>query len=410
MASNATPPRRLEHLDGLRGFAALIVIFHHLVMAFCPDFGNGNVHFVGRNGWMPLSPLSLLWAGNLCVAIFFTLSGYVLAPSILKTGSSFVALVVRRLVRLTPPVFAALLFAYAIWDLGLMHNVEAAPLGYSVAWLGTFYPGTPHFLQIFTDMTWMPVKNSKIAFDPPMWTMHPEYIGSFGIFVVYLALRRYRIARICALLALVPLVWGGWYVDFVGGALLSEIEFTNLSMRRRLIFGIFTLIIAADFGLFTWSYGPGGRMYFADYLPGLVFGGNANGAHQLGGIAILAAICLSGVAQRLLSWRPAVFLGHNSFGIYLLHFPIVCSAGSYVFARLRPDDGFWIAFPTAAIVTIVPTILLAIVFTHFIDGPSNTLSHRAGKTADKYLMPLWNRITTAHVGKTWRRVPHGPAS
>jgi peptidoglycan/LPS O-acetylase OafA/YrhL len=147
-----------------------------------------------------------------------------------------------------------------------------------------------------------------------------------------------------------------------------------------------------------------------DWLPHQLIGYQADQAHQLAAIVLLAGLLMSATAQRALSWRPAVALGHRSFAIYLLHFPILFSAGAFAFASLREPYGFWAAFGAAGLATIIPTLFLAALFTRYVDAPSNTLSHLASKRLDKYALPLWNRITTAFVGKIWRHVPHGRAS
>jgi len=83
--------RRYAALDGLRGFAALAVLFSHLV-PLAP-----SLHVVTREewhqplslpqDWLTYSPLHLWWLGTEAVYLFFVLSGFVLALPFVQAGS-----------------------------------------------------------------------------------------------------------------------------------------------------------------------------------------------------------------------------------------------------------------------------------------------------------------------------------
>ena len=87
-------PERLPSLDGLRGFAALVVLTHHVVMAGVPLLAAAYVagSHTAVPGWadvLTYSPLHLLWAGEEFVLVFFALSGFVLTmPTVRGRGFS----------------------------------------------------------------------------------------------------------------------------------------------------------------------------------------------------------------------------------------------------------------------------------------------------------------------------------
>src|SRR6476646_2510203 len=84
------PARHLPGLDGLRGIAALIVVFLHGTL------------FIGSVGFMP-------HAACLAVDFFFLLSGFVIAHAYderLKCGMTWRQFMTVRIIRLYPMLFA----------------------------------------------------------------------------------------------------------------------------------------------------------------------------------------------------------------------------------------------------------------------------------------------------------------
>ena len=72
---NPTIPK-LKYIEGLRGLAAIIVVFHHYTLAFYPalNFAYSNQTHIG-DGKIELfiahSPLNLCYNGGFAVCIFF---------------------------------------------------------------------------------------------------------------------------------------------------------------------------------------------------------------------------------------------------------------------------------------------------------------------------------------------------
>ena len=108
---------RFAYLDGLRGWAALLVVFHHGIIAI--DFalytgqpsesrGRGDLWLSGT----PFVPLAA--SGNLAVCIFFALSGFVLTHAYINSRQYWLSLVARRYLRLGLPMLAGCLFAWML--------------------------------------------------------------------------------------------------------------------------------------------------------------------------------------------------------------------------------------------------------------------------------------------------------
>lgn len=107
---------RVGALDGLRGLAALVVVFHHVLMSnphFPAPEGDGSV-VMDKAWFMTWSPLHLFWEGTVAVMVFFVLSGYALSLASYRTPASWLAYYPSRLVRLYVPVALSLVVALAL--------------------------------------------------------------------------------------------------------------------------------------------------------------------------------------------------------------------------------------------------------------------------------------------------------
>lgn len=131
-----TKPRKLyptSYLDGLRGVAALFVVFHHYAINFtASSFDGWHTGEPGSHDWFFLFPLvRVIHSGRFMVIIFFIISGYVLSLQGLKLArsgdkekllDSLTSSVFRRWIRLHVPVIASTFLAFllargAVWTL-----------------------------------------------------------------------------------------------------------------------------------------------------------------------------------------------------------------------------------------------------------------------------------------------------
>ena len=112
--------KRVQSFDGLRGVAALVVVFHHLLLTqvwFADRVGLGALgskgHFIlSIHNLFEYTPVHIFYGGTEAVVIFFVLSGYVLINPVNK--SNFSSYVRNRLMRLYVPIFAAVILASAL--------------------------------------------------------------------------------------------------------------------------------------------------------------------------------------------------------------------------------------------------------------------------------------------------------
>lgn len=150
--TSGRPPRQLRstaYLDGLRGFAALLVYFgHHELWAHDsikpePIFENA-FGYEGRRYFVALPGIRTFFSGgHFAVSIFFVMSGYVLSRKPLQLihsgnhngfGENVASALFRRWLRLFIPVICLTFFYMCSWHLGVRTDVEPMPTFRAELW------------------------------------------------------------------------------------------------------------------------------------------------------------------------------------------------------------------------------------------------------------------------------------
>ena len=131
--------KRIDYLDGVRGWASLVVLFYH---AFWETFG--KVMPVFRNPWT-----SFALDGHLAVFVFFVLSGDALSTAWFSRPSAgmLARQVSRRYFRLTIPILMSCLLVYLLMISRMTHHEAGfAAVGRS-DWIGRALPFEPELLR-----------------------------------------------------------------------------------------------------------------------------------------------------------------------------------------------------------------------------------------------------------------------
>lgn len=367
--ASATPtiqPRiRLHHLDGLRGLAALYVVFNHTWLA-------SRANFAGQAApsWFKLT--SIFYPGHFAVDVFIVLSGYCLMLPVLKTAqgtiqNGFGYYIARRAKRILPPYYAALLLTLALMALvpGLRQHTGAGDS--HTAWQAEAMPGAilSHlFLLHNLNPNWI------FRISSPLWSVATEWQIYFLFPALLLPLwRRFGTAVTVAVgfavgAATLALHWQDacfWYLGLfalgMGGAAvnfpprLSPANVKTENNNRWLGYGL--LLLAALFTLAMMKHYHIMRPAF-DLVVGvatmLLLVHCANSARE-------PEARRHSLLLRLLSAPAVVALGGFSYSLYLTHAPLVACFGLLVAHRgLSPTLLF------ALYMLVVPPIVVALAY------------------------------------------------
>jgi peptidoglycan/LPS O-acetylase OafA/YrhL len=367
---------RIPALDGIRGVAALAVLFSHLLdvrpeLAWTvyepreqPDSLWGKV--------LTYTPLHVAWDGTSAVYLFYVLSGFVLAvPMFDASLAAWVRYFPRRLVRIYLPVFVSV--GLGLGWMALVPRVSRPGAGY---WLNS-HPSSVSPGDVLSDLLLFPTPG---RINGALWSLKSEVVFSLTLPVYVLALRKCRLRLgLPAVLALI--VAGAWTNQpaamflpmFAVGVLLARDRdcLTTLGDRlsRRLPRSWGWLFLALALCLSS-SY------WMAAALP--LRGSAGSAALALGrggqvlGAALLIFLALSWrPAERTLDSRPVQWLGARSFSLYLVQEPIVVSI-----ALLLPRPGDIVGVGAASLLAIWGATQA---FYVLVERPSHQLSRRVAR-------------------------------
>ena len=322
-AAFADSKKHYEILDGLRGVAALLVVFYHIFEGL--SFAAGGTVITTINH------------GYLAVDFFFILSGFVIGYAYddrwgrtMTLGGFFK----RRLIRLHPMLV-----------MGVVLGAVTYLLQGSVQWDGTRMPLSMVMLAMLLALFMIPAvpgapndvrgNGEMFPLNGPSWSLFFEYIGNilYGLFIHRLST---RVLRLLVVLLGIGLAWFalfdvvgygmigvGWTLDgwnFFGGLLRMLFPFTlgmllsrNFRpMRVRGAFWICSLVLLV--------------LFCVPYIDGKA-GISLNGLFEVFCIFLvfpfLVRLGASGSLTDGVSTRVCKFMGDISFPLYAVHYPIM---------------------------------------------------------------------------------------
>lgn len=364
---------KIAYLDGFRGLAACVVVVSHFFQVFAPSVFEGKpeiAHFPFE-GFAARTPLNLMFNGNFSVCVFFVLSGYVLSWRYFRTKDKMYiyASALRRFFRLAIPATLSVCLAFAAMRLGLgfFDNIRQA----TQSSMPDPFTASPRFLVMVQEALFHTFFTYGSAYNPVLWTMTYELLGSFLIFGFLLTLGRSKL-RILGYAVLAVLLVDSYYLGFVLGMVLSDLSYSGRD-RLAAFLPPWTVPLLLGAGLYLGSFpyvGTGNTIYSI-----LVWRGSSAFSffvfyHTLGACLTLTALLISPRLKSLFGRRPFLYLGRISFSLYLVHFTIICSLGCYLFYQFHLLFPYGLSTALTVILTTPFIFAVAHFFNRFVDAPT----------------------------------------
>lgn len=358
-----------ELLDGLRGVAAILVLFYHIFEGFSfAEVTNGDGDGIIR----------VLNHGHIAVDFFFILSGFVISYAYddrwkkMSTWQFFK----RRLIRLHPMlVMGAIIGTMAFAFVGFEKwDGTTAPMGWVMtAMLLTMFmipavPGVPYEVRGNGEM---------FPLNGPAWSLFFEYIGN----IIYALIIRRLSTKMLALLTVISgclhawffvgnisgydMVGVGWTIDevnFWGGFVRMLFPFTMgmllaRTFKPRKIKGAFWICSIMLIALFSVPYIPSAGNI------------SMNSLYEVICIATIFPFIVWVGACGISSGKTAKInrqLGDISYPLYIVHYPIM-----YIFYAWLIEKKYYTLQDCweVALLVVVSSILLAFICLKLYDEP-----------------------------------------
>lgn len=375
-----------KSVDGLRGLAALNVVFAHFIGSFFPGtFLIGSFlpilnlgadwKRVSGDSFAPylnilISPLvNVFYGGRFAVLIFFVLSGYVLSsPYFHENGfNKLRRRMFGRYIRLNIPIAASVAISFFVYRSELYFNIPAASLTDSGAWLAQFFGAGVSLNHAVKMAVYESVFFGSGLLNPPLWTMKIEFIGSIYLLTYYIikpAIKEF-ISFILVVIMLYSFTGDDsiYFIAIFSGALLNKIRI-NATYNAPL----FTI------GLFFGAAQMQSVIFYVLPDAGLlnhVFWAKENFYTAIGGWMVSLAV-INGFGKSFLQNGMCQKLGEISFPLYLVHFIILCSVSCAIYIFLPRNS----MFITINFCVYIIACLCAAAFFVNIDKPAVNLAHR----------------------------------
>lgn len=357
---NAKP--RYDLLDGLRGVAALFVIWYH----FFEGFASSAVD-------------QMLNHGYLAVDFFFVLSGFVIGYAYdgsWRRGMTSKRFILRRVVRLQPMVVLSVILgaiSFLIQGSCKWDGSPVAPHDIIIALIAGFFL-IPLILGVDADVRG---NGEMFPLNGPSWSLFFEYIGSILYAMTLRRLTDRQLAVVVVISGAALASWAmtdmsgaynlgvGWSMaDFglIGGFLRVSFSFSvGLLMQRRFkarhvrgAFWLCTFIIAV---VLSCPYVGGSEKS--------VLNGIYDSICTLFVFPLVVYLGACGRNPGGVSGRLCEFLGRLSYPVYIVHYPVM-----YLFYAWVWTDGLtWGQVWPVCCILFVGIVVLAWLALRFYDEP-----------------------------------------
>lgn len=369
---------RLTYLEGLRGVAALMVFFCHFSYAFYYALYSTKILEANMPGnldaYLSVTPLNILYNGKLAVQIFFILCGYVISIRYFQTGNKdyLVKSAVKRYFRLLVPIFFLEVVTFILMKVGAYHNEAAAVISKSQDWFMNFNLQNPTVPTLLKEIFFDAFFGEPFYYSNVLWIIKYEFLGSLMVYGILYITGKWKYRDVLYVILILASI-RSFYVSIFIGMFLCNLMHQNHPLIR-FCKNKFILLISTLLGLVFATYPAAGEnlehtLYRFLGVPRVII------FYVIGTTLLFWVLLNSRWMQSLFNKKLFQIVGKYSFGIYLVHFPVIATFSSWFLLTLNGKLGYNSIMIINLILTGVIAFSLAVAFTKYIEPLGTKLAN-----------------------------------
>jgi peptidoglycan/LPS O-acetylase OafA/YrhL len=327
------------YLAGLKGLACILIMTSHFfgIYNYAESFPSIHILDVILD-----SRLSFLISADFWLYLFFAVSGYLVAQSKIERLRDIVLKIVNRFFRLALPILFVYIIVYIIYLLHGFHASDTVSL-FDCEWYQKYYTGQYSLLDVVLGPVNVLLRG-KPDLNNPYWVLRDMFISSVLIYILrycYHRLSKKKADAIC-FSALLLITFGSYFFSYIITACLMGMIvafYEKKAISDKPYFAFWAMIVFLSVYLLPDKLVS--ALFFCSlivYIPGVKW------------------------IERLLSSKPFIFIGDISWGVYSLHWPLLCSVGAVCIIKLSGVTGLTAAFLLSFLIIVISTLLLSTAF------------------------------------------------
>jgi len=368
------------HLDGLRALAILGILFEHFGMA------------------LP----ALLRCGPLSVRFFFVLSGYFITLSLWKLKAeisesncgSFLPVCrfyLSRFLRIGPPFYLALTVGALLGIAEVRTNffwLATFQANNYIAYIGYWPEAISHFWSLAVQEQFYLIWPVIVLTLPKRW-----FLPTMGAFIVFgLFFRLFCIATDAPTLMRWVTIFG-CFDSFAVGAMVAYLRQARLLDQIRFLSR--TILFAMPLAAFACFFLGRALMTLPENNLFLALTESVDAVFLAWALS-MALVGVKGHYARFLSWKPLVYLGRISYGIYVYHVFVIIVISPLLIPYGLTEEHF--AFGRIAILLML-TLAVSSLSWHYLEQPflawKKTLASVPNRKPEPIALPAQPQISFA---------------
>lgn len=329
-----------EYINGLKGFACLIVMIGHFVGIY--KYAEYFPIQVSILDMFFNSKFDFLFDETFWVILFFVVSGYLVAMSQIKDIKQLLKKCIQRFVRLGLPVFFASCLIWIVQESIGFYTSETANL-FVNTWIQRNYLQEITFLDIVLAPVNVLIFN-RVELNSPYWMLRDIFFSSILIYTLTYIKNHFENKKYIVYLCCVVTVIGSFLISrimcaCIAGMFLLWFEKDYRKIIKEEWFAY--VIIAGTMSLYIIARAYISFLFWA---------------------TLIVFIPKAKVMYKIFTSKIAIFFGKISFGIYSFHWPVLCSMGMFIVLKMADKWGVFSACMYALILSSIVTMIIAVIF------------------------------------------------